>query len=145
MIKYATIFLFLFVSQLFSAQEDTTWKLYIQLDEISIYYKTDKCFPNQGFDEELIMLRFVNTSANTITISWKEQLWYNDNCYNCNSESEEYNHELSIPAITVIEGTCERLNNAFLTLFVQFIDKNYHSKNPQLLTKFELVNIACKK
>jgi len=138
-----TIFLLLNSSILFSQSDD--WTLYKQVDDLEIYYQNIKCYPTQGFDAEKIIIKIRNTSENTQSISWKQELWYNEKCHNCDSNAEEFFHTISIKPNSEIQGDCDYINHRYLTLFVKFIDKDYKSDNVQVLTKFDLVNLQVNK
>jgi hypothetical protein len=137
------IFLILNSSILFSQSND--WILYKQIDDVKISYQNVKCYPKQGFDAEKIIIKIQNTSKSTQLVSWKQELWYNDKCHNCDLESEEFFHAITIDGNSEIQGDCDYINHRYLTLFVKFIDENYKSDNVQVLTKFDLVNLHTEK
>ncbi len=122
--------------------QSNDWELYKSKDGIEVHTKKINCAPQKGgFDMDLILLKVTNTSSTIKSISWKEILWYNDVCVNCNSNSLEYLREFSLAPYAKLVGKCEDFEHPFLSLFVQFTDNDYHSENVQILTKFELQNL----
>lgn len=140
--------LFLAISSLvvfnFKAQSND-WELYRSVDGVELFTMKVNCKPKKGgFDRDLILIKVVNTNNVTKSISWKEALWYNDNCFSCNSNSNEFLKEFSLFPNSQIIGECEGFDYPFLTLFVQFTDKDYKSQDVQILTKFELRDLRIK-
>ena len=47
---------------------------------ISVSYEKVNCFPNIGFDQEVLILTFINRSPEKIKLSWQPNLYYNGIC-----------------------------------------------------------------
>ena len=107
-----------------------------------IEYQYQNC-EYERFDEEKILLKITNKIDKDIFLSWKEELWYDQDCLNCNLENEnELFKSITLKANQFKEGNCERNNP--LTIFSKFseklIDMPGVSKIVEL-TKFELKKI----
>ena len=88
------------------------------------------------------MLKITNTSGSAKLVEWKTNLWYNNECRTCDVDGREYHRTISVDPEKTLEGACSLHSNGDLTLFVKFIDKQYQSSNPQVLTKFELGSLS---
>ena len=125
----------------FNAQS-ADWNLYRSVDGVELFTMKINCKPQKGgFDRDLILIKVVNTNSVIKSISWREQLWYNNKCVTCNSNSPEYIREFNVLANSQLIGECEGFDHPYLALFVQFTDKDYQSQNIQVLTKFELQDL----
>lgn len=118
------------------------WKLYLNIDGIRIEYKYADCNLEKGYDQQWVLLKITNTTGNTKLVKWKSNLWYNNVCKTCHVTSGEYKRSVTVDAGESQEGTCSIYSNGSLNVFVKFIDEQYTSPNPQILTKFELYNLT---
>ncbi len=140
-IKALSVLLFLLI--LFTSSSNAEdWQLYVEKKGIRIEFRYIDCDFNMGYDQQWILLKISNTSANTKLVEWKSNLWYNNECKTCNVEGQEYHRIVSVDSGKTLEGACSLHSNGDLTLFVKFIDKQYQSSNPQVLTKFELGDLS---
>jgi hypothetical protein len=144
--KLENIFLLLitsiFLSLSVKAENPNNWITYLDDANLLIEYQYQNC-EYERFDEEKILLKITNKIDKDIFLSWKEVLWYDQDCINCNLENEnELFKSITLKANQFKEGTCERNNP--LTIFSKFserlIDMPGVSKIVEL-TKFELKKI----
>lgn len=137
------VLVFLILSVLFTSVSDAgNWQLYADKDGVRIEYKYTDCDLEKGYDQQWILLKITNTSGDTKLVTWKSNLWYNNDCKTCHVQGQEYQRSVSIKAGETLEGTCSIYSNGSLNMFVKFIDKQYQNSNPQVLTKFELGNLT---
>ena len=80
-------------------------------------------------------------------MQWKELLWYDDKCINCEQYNPEFRKEIAIKAKNILVGDCNTNNS--LKIFSRFADKIEDLpvigvEKIAVLTKFELKNIILK-
>jgi len=119
-----------------------TWQLYTEQDGIRIEYKYADCYLEKGYDQQWVLLRITNASADAKLVEWKSNLWYNDECKTCNVTSGEYHKKVSVGPGKTLEGKCSIYEDGNLTIFVKFIDSQYQNPNKEVLTKFELEDLS---
>ena len=144
--KLENIFLLLitmlFLSLSVRAENPNNWITYYDDASILIEYQYKNCEYDR-FDEEKIILKITNKFNKDILLSFKEELWYDEECINCNFENEnEFFKSINLLANEVKIGTCERNNR--LTIFAKFTEKliDMPGVNKIIeLTKFELKKI----
>lgn len=144
--KLENIFLLLittlFLSFSVRAENPNNWITYYDDASILIEYQYQNCEYDR-FDEEKIILKITNKVNKDILLSFKEELWYDEKCINCNLENEnEFFKSINLLANEVKSGTCER--NDRLTIFSKFTEKLVDMPGVNKiveLTKFELKKI----
>jgi hypothetical protein len=133
--------LFFVVSQGLSQtnQKESDWKLYTEINGVQFYTKTVDCNDVQnGIYKELVLIKITNTTAYKFEVKWKNELWYDNKCVTCNSNSKEYKNSLVLEEDQTKEGDCINLSERGLNLFSKFLNYNDQSK----LTKYNLVDIV---
>lgn len=111
------------------------WQLYKTQDGVQVYYKLNECNDiHNGIHKQVIAIKLVNTNSYEVRIQWKNELWYNDNCYTCGQDKENYVKRMLNPDES-LESNCD--TNVDLNIFVKYL--NYNDK-PEL-KKFEFKNI----
>lgn len=121
-------------------QKATEWTLLKTKDNISVYYKYASCYLENVFDQEWVLLKFVNPTKNKVSIEWDMEIYSSQNCLTCEDTRKEYHRTLELDPISEISGNCGRPRNQALSVFSKFIDPNYKSEKSFVLTKFDLVN-----
>ncbi|MGM0647026.1 MAG: hypothetical protein ACQESZ_01410 [Bacteroidota bacterium] len=133
-----TIFMLLTVlSSNVKAQDD--WTLYKEVNGIQIFQKPTECHDvANGLHQEIILLKFINTTSEDMEISWSLEAWYDGNCATCHDpDDEEYQFSLAIKGGETISGVCDIQQGNTLRIFKGFLDK----EGTSTLTRFELNNI----
>jgi len=116
------------------------WDLYNEINNVQIFVRHIECHDNtNGLHYEYVLLKFLNTSLQSKTISWNEKLYYNGNCVNCDENSSELSFETELLPNQQKQGDCKDNNDTF-RIFSRFL--NY--KDKPILTKYELFNIEIK-
>jgi hypothetical protein len=100
------------------------WTNLVSNTGFQIDYKLSKCDPEIGYDQELILLKVKNTSAQKATISWHAILYYNGVCKTCDYP-EEYTFSVELNANEEIEGVCGIYEKTSLQIFLKFLDDRY--------------------
>lgn len=119
--------------------ERDVWTNYISSDEFKISYKSFQCVDDiNGTDHNYILLRFENKTNEKISISYKQELWYDNVCVNCESTSNEHIKTIELQPNEVIEGKCN--SNSKYKIF-QNMPSGLTKRS---LTKFELKDIQYK-
>ena len=137
----AIAFISLISTSLFGSNTDN-WETYYENDSIKIEFIYLNCQYIEQFNSEFVILRISNYTDNNLNIGWGNQLWYDENCINCETKSEENRKQISISPNSRSEGKCNINNN--LRLFSKFTEKIEDMpgvKKINILTNFELTNI----
>jgi hypothetical protein len=117
----------------------TEWTTYSVQNNLTIEYKSSGCKPGIGYDKENILIRFTNTSSETIKITWHALLSYSGVCKTCDYPGE-YSYELILKPNELIEGDCSLNYDNRVVIFSKYLDKRY-TGNSQL-TDFELGSLT---
>jgi len=141
--KRISLLTFIICSTILSAQNTNELTSYFENDKIKIEYKYQDCVHIGGFDSEYVLFEITNKTDNEINISWKEQVWYNEICSNCEHESPESRKKIIVLSNTIYSTDCNNLKN--ISIFSKFTEKleNMPGVNTIIpLTKFELNNLT---
>ena len=112
------------------------WNNYYQSDEFIISSKSFQCIDEiNGTDHNYILFRFENKTDEEITISYKQELWYDNQCANCESSSAEHIKTITLRPKEIIEGDCTSKSN------LKIFQNMPSGLTKRALTKFELKDI----
>jgi len=128
--KTKTIFLsfvlsFLIFTVSFS-QNNANWELHKEVNGIQIYTQTVDCrIESEGFFQQFVLLKFVNTTQLNLKISWQLESWYfgpgyEGKCATC--DKDEYKFDLIVPAGELIVGACDIYSESKLKIFSKFLN-----------------------
>lgn len=120
--------------------QNNDWTLHKEQNGVLIY-NMDKIWndPSEGINQEMVLLKFVNTTDQVLTITWYDVRWYGDNCRNCDFyDDPEYKHTITLQPGESVEGECSFSSPAGLAIFKRFMERE--SVKP--LTKFELRDLT---
>ncbi len=119
--------------------QDSDWELYKEINGVQIYQKVTECHDAaNGLHQELILLKFVNTTDQDMELSWTLEAWYDGECSTCDDpDNAEYQFELTLSSGETATGTCDISEGKTLRIFKGFLDK----EGTATLTKFELNNM----
>lgn len=125
----------------YSTDLNSNWSLLTEKDGIKIHTKTQEYkIEKDGIHQEYNLLKFENTTAKDVEISWKLDLFINGNCRTCNLNSpNEYEFKLKLKAGATIEGKIESNDKRFI-IFSTDLSKENFSK-----TTFEINNLIVNK
>lgn len=118
-----------------------TWTLIKSQDGVNIYQKTSHCTYNMGFDQERIILKYENTTANKVSVIWDFEIHIDGVCRTCNDPGGEYHKVLELEANESKEGACARETDPRLFVFSKFDDPDNTTVNEEL-TNFEFANLS---
>ena len=118
----AFLLFFIFISFMtFSVTPEKEWQLHKESNGIQIYYKYVDCnIPSEGYYQEQVLLKFVNTTQTNLKIKWQREAWYEGKCTSCGKD--EYKFALEIPAGETIVGECDIYQPSYLKIFSKFLD-----------------------
>ncbi len=143
--KTKTVLLSLFLSFcVFSvtvSQNQTEWELHKEVNGVQIYAQYVDCnLESEGFFQEYVLLRFVNTTQLPQRISWQLESWYTGpgyegRCVTC--DKEEYRFSLELAAGGTKTGSCDLHSPQKMKVFSKFL--NYDTEVG--LTKFNIAVI----
>ena len=131
------------LSTTLSASNPTDWESYFENDSIKIEFDYQNCEYIEQFNSEFVIFKITNYTNQILTIEWEEQLWYDENCINCETDNNESRKQITIPANSTLEGRCNENNS--LRIFSKFtldLDKMPGVNKINALTKFELTNLT---
>ena len=113
------------------------WKLYKDVEGVKIFFKLEERHDiKRGMHKEYLLIQIQNNSNENLEIKWKDELWYDEKCVNCQSNSEEFNKSIIINSGLTIMGDCSDNNFPELRIHSKFL--NYDLEE---LTKYEMSNI----
>jgi hypothetical protein len=118
------------------ALELNTWEVYSDVQSVTISYKIVDCSYNQGFDQQLVLLRYMNNSAAKVVLDFNTELYYNDVCRTCNMD--EYRFSVVLNPNETVEGACVHGQGGELQFFSKSIDERVQLS--EKLTDFEFTN-----
>lgn len=134
-----TISIFLSLLTMSAQAQQNDWTLYKEVNGIQIFQKPTECHDvANGLHQEIILLKFVNTTPRDMEMTWTLEAWYDGKCLTCNDQDNpEYQFSQNIKGGESVSGTCDINEGRTLRIFKGFLDK----ENTSTLTKFELKNI----
>jgi hypothetical protein len=115
------------------------WIQLIAENGLTVEYKFNECTPSIGYKKENAFLKFTNTSASVLTISWHAHLYYNGVCKTC-SYPEEYSYSLTLQPGESLEGDCSENYDNRVIIFSRYLDERYTGGSS--LTDFKLSNLS---
>ena len=121
------------------------WNNYYQDSTITISFMYINCEYTDRFDTEYVLLKIRNTGNTSKTIEWTEELWYDNKCINCETDSDEYRKMIQINEQDIVTGDCVTYND--LRIFSKYtseIEEMPGLKKIYKLTNFKLNNITIK-
>ncbi|MFT4903026.1 MAG: hypothetical protein ACI84S_000731 [Thalassomonas sp.] len=116
------------------------WETYFENDSIKIEFAYQNCEFSSTAKQEVVAFRFTNLINQTISLSYKIEMWNNDQCLNCNKETKEHQKTLTLSSNEIITTNC---NSEWknLVIFSAFITNDNEEKRYESITKFELTAI----
>ena len=142
LVKYFLIVSFFLSSSLAIANGENNWEVYYENDQIKISFCQVQCDFDEQFDQEIVVFKIENFSAQAITVQWDSKIWYDNSCINCEQDSPEFRKVTRVEKGKTLEGSCSE-NNA-LRIFSKFTEKLEDMPGVDKivkLTKFELENL----
>ena len=123
-----------------SASNSADWETYFENDSIKIEFTYQNCEFSSTSKQEMVTFRFTNLINQTISLSYKIEMWNNDQCLNCNKETKEHQKTLTLSNNEIITTNC---NSEWknLVIFSAFITNDNEEKRYESITKFELTAI----
>lgn len=94
--KHLFVFLSFFLLSSVSAQAQTDWEVLreaapgVKLLRQEVEWQDI----SHGVHNKVVILRLVNQSDKTVQVSWRENLYYNEKCYQCESEAAQRSFRL---------------------------------------------------
>ena len=140
-----TLIFITLISTTLSASNPADWETYFENDTVKIEYAYQNCEYTEQFNSEYVIFKISNHTSQNLIIEWQDQLWYDENCINCETNNAENRKQFSISASSSYEGKCN-INND-LRIFSKFTSKleDMPGVNKIItLTKFELTNLKIK-
>lgn len=131
---------FFFINHSLIAQNEAEWTLYKSVDGVEIYYHQVDCAALNIPSQVAYILKVVNTTSNSVQVSWDLAVWYNYERLTQNIKEGENHYILDLNPNESLVGDCEVPYGA-LYVFKDFI--TYVS--PTKLTRFELENLQVAK
>lgn len=117
--------------------QSENWYTLTSTPAYKIEYRSQYCERlEDDLDRNNLIVRITNLSNNDLQIEYFNDLYYNDKCLTCNSESEEVKTSVRIKAGQSVEGHCDDTNSS-LRHFINFTE----IENQSVLTKFDVRQI----
>lgn len=117
------------------------WQTFEEVDGIKASFKTVEYHDDiNDQHKELYIIRLENKTDKKLTFNAKKALWYGEECFNCDSDSEEYKYNIELQPGETLKGDPVKKANNKLVIFKKFL--NYEGMKE--VTKFEFHNITVK-
>lgn len=118
-----------------------SWQEYTTYEGIKVEYRMKRCGGEGMRDQNRVLLRFTNTTTNSVTFSWKTKIWRDEQCTNCDRiDRSENQFELTLDAGQTIEAQGTRREDPSLYIFDNFV-KHVPGMTKTRLTNFEFVDM----
>ena len=140
--KYVLMTSFLLSGFLATANGGNNWEVYYENTQVKISFCQLQCDFDGQFNQEIVVFKIENFSAQAITVQWDSKIWYDNSCINCEQDSPEFRKVTRVEKGKTLEGNCSE-NNA-LRIFSKFTEKLEDMPGVDKivkLTKFELENL----
>jgi len=85
---------------------------------------------------QYVMLTVWNKQENSINVSFKKEMWFDNKCSNCTAQSAEHTVTVNLEGNSVLRASCST-ENRNLRIFSKMLEL----KNVRELTHYELKNI----
>lgn len=110
-------------------------------DGVEIIISEQDCIDKQkGIEKQLLVIELINQNEYPVLLTFKKELWYDNICNSCNSESHEHIVTQNIDANTNVSGGCSSSNKS-LNVFVKMLNL----KDVRQLTNYEFKDIKIEK
>ena len=129
-------FLFALISS-FTFGQNSTKVEYFSQDNVTINITLEDCVNHKkGTAKQYFFIEIINDNSLPVNVSFDKEIWYNNVCQTCDSQSNEYKVISKIEANNSISGGCMS-NNKSLRIFSKMLNLDKVRK----LSKYELKNI----
>jgi protoporphyrinogen oxidase len=131
-----TLLMVLFVTNLFG--QSITKKEYFSQDNVIINITPEDCIDNtKGTQQQFYFLEIINNNTSSVNVSFKKEIWYNNICQSCDSKSDEYKVNITVPSNNSLVGDCNSDNKS-----LRIFSKMLNLEKVRKLSKYELKNIT---
>lgn len=119
--------------------QNETIKLIKDEQGIQIFAREIECHDNQnGIHQAFYSLQFVNTTNESIHLTWNIDYWMNGVCVTCNSpKTAENTYSLYLEPGETYEGSCEKHSLRGTKIYI----RELYNPQSSVLSKFEIVNL----
>lgn len=130
---FITLLICLIQQSVFSQEQ----KNYYSDDKINLSYRYHNCNDAEnGIFKEYAFFTITNKTEESIRVSYKKELWYNNKCTTCNVEGKEHNYSIVLNPKESKTGSCATKEKS-LAIFSKMLNMKKSE-----LSKFELTNIS---
>jgi hypothetical protein len=121
------------------AENPTKWILHSEQNGVQVYYRYENCDDNvNDIHQQMVILKFVNTTNQNLSVEWDLEAYYNDICTTCGKKDKEQHFSTQLSAGEIKIGNFEnRATQKELLIFAKFTKMESKVK----LTKFNLANM----
>ena len=110
---------------------------YFSQDNITINLILEDCIDNKkGTEKQYYFIEIINNNPFSVNVTFDKEVWYNNVCQSCNSQSNEYKITSTISPNNSIYGDCNSTNKS-----LQIFSKMLNLDKVRKLSKYELKNI----
>lgn len=110
---------------------------YFSQDNVTINITLEDCINKQkGTEIQYYFIEIINNNPLPINISFDKEIWYNNVCQSCNSQSGEYKVISTVPPNSSINSDCNSSDKS-----LQIFSKMLNLDKVRKLSKYELKNI----
>lgn len=137
-LSFLTPFLLLLLTGFIPENKNNEWKLYHSNNAVDIFFKYADCNLEMGYDQEWVLLKFINKTEQQKIIEYDKIIEIDSVCITC-EYSAEYHMTINIKPNEIIEGSCSIYDNASSHFYSKMIEPGVNITSK--LTRFELGNL----
>lgn len=105
--QYLLALIFVLPLLSFSQEEQPTeWTLFAEQNGVEIYHKYADCDLEMGYDQQWVILKFVNTTSVAKLVDFNKIMEIDGDCKTCNDPYGEYHMTVPLAANETSEGSC---------------------------------------
>ncbi len=139
--KQILVFIHMIISVTCFAQSPEKKTQIYTADGVEINLIKSDCIDKQyDIQKQILYFEIINSNSYSVNISFKKELWYDNVCSACSSDSPEYEVNQTIEASSTIQGGCTS-KNTLLNIFVKMLKLS----NVRQLTNYEFKAIKIEK
>ena len=125
-----------------TAQISENWQLFKETPELKIESQKAVCTrPDEGTNIEYLYLKLTNKTSQTLQVKFKKEMWFDNECLSCSSESDEYNVIFNLKPNQRIFPICKDAGDFNVLRVFSSMPDGFTKRT---LTKFNISNLEIK-
>lgn len=110
---------------------------YFSQNNVTINLTLEDCIDKKkGTEIQYYFIEIINNNPSSINISFDKEIWYDNVCQSCSSQSNEYKVISTVPPKSSVSGNCTSSDKS-----LRIFSKMLNLEKVRKLSKYELKNI----